>query len=160
MHKVAAVALVGMLLIMGCRTDMTPSEAGSSGSARRVLIVGETTAFKQKVVTRAIEKLGTREWYFRIIGLSSLAGQETSSYGAILLVTSFQAGRIDERVTRFLAADPTNPKAIVFYTRGTDDPMPERSKPDLRVDAISSASRDDRVETRADELVALLMKRF
>jgi hypothetical protein len=47
-----------------------------------------------------------------------------------------------------------------FFTRGTEDPMPERWRPDLQVDAVSSASRDDRVQRRAQELAALLEERF
>jgi hypothetical protein len=138
---------------------MAPSEAGNPDGARRVLIAGEDTVFKRTLVARMIEELGTRDWYFRTIGLDQLAEQNTGQYGAILLVTGFRAGRLDDRVSSFLRKDPANKSVIVFYTRGTDDPMPERAKPDLKVDSISSASRDESVVSRARELAALIEKR-
>jgi hypothetical protein len=55
---------------------------------------------------------------------------------------------------------PADPKLIVFYTRGTDDPMPDKYKPDLGVDAISAASVNARVDERAEELAELIRKRF
>jgi hypothetical protein len=159
-NTAAGAMVLLVLMLLGCRTNMASSEAGDPGSSRRVLIAGEQTDFKSHVVEAMIAKLGTKQWYFRIIGLDQLAQQDTGQYGAILLLAGYRAGRIDERVASFLEKDPTDPKIVVFYTRGTEDPMPERSKPDLRVDAISSASKKDREELRAGELAELIEKRF
>ncbi len=160
MLKVAALGLFGLFLILGCTSNMTPRESGNSDAQKKVLIAGESSAFKEEVVAKLIGTLGTTDWYFRVVGLDRLEGQETGQYGAVLLVTAFKAGRIDARVSRFLGKDPMNAKVIVFFTRGTEDPMPEWSKPDIKVDAVSSASRNDRVEERAGQLAALIRKRF
>jgi hypothetical protein len=160
MRNIALVGLLGFLLLPGCRTNMTRYEAGNADSAHKVLIAGEATAFKQAVVDGVIEKLGTRDWYFRVVGLDQLEAQETETFGAILLVAGYRAGRLDERVIRYLAKDPTNPRVVLFFTRGSEDPMPEKYKPDVRVDAVSSASREDRVESRAQQLADLLRRRF
>ena len=158
MMRIAVIALVGLVLY-GCRTNMAPSEQGNEAAAHRVLIAGEDTSFKRELAARVIEKLGTQEWYFRIVGLDQLAKYDAGSYQAILLLAGYRAGRLDMRVQKFLEKDPANPKVIVLYTRGTEDPMPERSKPTLQVDSISSASRSDRVETRAEQLASLISKR-
>jgi hypothetical protein len=160
MRKIAAAGAMVLLVALGCRTNMATFEAGDPGSPRRVLVAGEQTGFKKHVVEKLIEKLGTEDWYFRVIGLDKLAEEDAGRYGAILLLAGYRAGRIDERVTSFLEKDPTDPKIVVLYTRGTEEPLPERSKPDLRVDAISSASREDREDLRAGELAALIEKRF
>lgn len=160
MRKIMLISFAAALLVLGCAANMTPSEAGNSDAARKVLIAGDSSAFKVKVVARLIEDLGTRDWYFRIVGLDRLEEQETGQFGAILLVAAFRAGHLDKRVSSYLRKDPSNPKVIVFFTRGTEDPMPERVKPDIRVDAVSSASRADRVESRAEELALLIEKRF
>jgi hypothetical protein len=160
MRGIAKSSLMVLLVVLGCKTNMASFEAGDPNSSRRVLVAGEQTDFKRHVVEGVIEKLGTEHWYFRIIGLDQLAAEDTGRYGAILLVAGYRAGRIDERMSSFLEKDPTNPKIVVFYTRGTEDPMPERSKPDLRVDAISSASKQDREDSRAEQLAALIEKRF
>jgi hypothetical protein len=49
---------------------------------------------------------------------------------------------------------------VVFYTHGGSDPLPERLKPELRVDAVSSASRLDRAETAAETLANLIESKF
>jgi hypothetical protein len=59
-----------------------------------------------------------------------------------------------------LQKDPTNRKLVVFYTRGTEDPMPDWAEPDIQVDALSSASSPDRVDGLAEQLAALLEKKF
>jgi hypothetical protein len=159
-RKIMLISFAAALLVLGCATNMTPSEAGNSDAARKVLIAGDSSAFKVKVVARLIEDLGTRDWYFRIIGLDRLKEQETGQFGAILLVGAFKAGHLDKRVSSYLSKNPSNPKVVLFFTRGTEDPMPEQKKPDIRVDVVSSASRADRVETRAAELAALIKQRF
>jgi len=160
MPRIVIAGLIAVIVLFGCRTNMAPYEAGDAGNPRKVLIAGEHSEFKENVVSRVIETLGTEDWYFRIIGLDQLQEQETEQYGAILLVAAFRAGRLDERVTTYLSKDPMNPKTILFFTRGTEDPMPEKHKPDIQIDAVSSASKDTRVEKRARELVVLLEKRF
>ena len=159
MGKNVLMMMACAVLAAGCASNMTPSEAGSPEAARKVLIAGETSAFKSKVVAQVIENLGTRDWYFRMIGLDRLAEQETSRYGAILLVASQRAGRMDNRVSSYLSNNPSDPKVIIFLTRGSE-PAGERVKPVMGVDAVSSASRDDGVERRAKELAALIEKRF
>jgi hypothetical protein len=139
---------------------MTPYETGNPDSARKVLIAGERSEFKEQVVVGLIEKLGTEDWYYRVIGLNQLAEQDTEAFGAVLLVAAVRAGKLSGQVTDFLSSNPANPKVILFYTRGSEEPMPEKSRPKLKVDAVSSASKADRVDMRAEELAVLLEQRF
>jgi hypothetical protein len=161
MRKAVIVGLIGVLCLLGCKTDMEPYEAGNRTSARKVLVVAEDSEFKRDVVATVIERLGTQDWYFSVVGLDQLARVDTGQFGAILLVCSVRGGRLDERASAYLERDPTNAKAVLLFTCGVDGPVPElRDKLDLRVDAVSSASRDDRVSVRAEEVAALLEKRF
>jgi hypothetical protein len=160
MRRFSGVVLLALLLVLGCSTNMASFEIGDPESSRRVLVAGEQTEFKKQVVEGMIEKLGTKSWYIRVIGLDQLAEEDTALYGAIALVAGYRAGRLDQRVSDFLAPNPTDPRIVVFYTRGTEDPMPVRSKPDLRVEAISSASKKDREGLRAEQLAALIEARF
>jgi len=160
MTRFAMGALVILVLLSGCATNMAPSEQGNSASGKRVLIAGENTEFKQRLAAAVIEKLGTQDWYFRIIGLDQLAQIDTGSYQAIVVLAGYRAGRLDGRVQESLKRDPSNHKVIVLYTRGTDDPTPPRAGLDLKVDAISSASRNDRVDARAEQLATLIKERF
>ncbi len=98
---------------------------------------------------------------FVTCGKKEIDNTDTESYQVILLVTAYVAGRIDGRVRQFLKRDPLNPKVIVFYTIGDEDHPPSGgNRPDIRVDAVASASLSSRVQERADELAALIPKRF
>ncbi|HUT65706.1 MAG TPA: hypothetical protein VMZ05_06105 [Spirochaetota bacterium] len=161
MRKIIIISLVALLFTIGCQHDMLRLEKGNLTATQRVLIAGTTSEFKQNVVTRVMEKLGTVDYYFKIIGLDQLDKEETEQYGAILLVATFAAGQIDGRVTQFLQKDTTSQKVIVFYTYGSEDAgIPDWAKPDIKVDAVTSASLPNRVEERADELVILIKNRF
>lgn len=148
------------LALAGCTTNMPAYEAGQADSPRKVLIAGEDTAFKRSVVLKVIEKLGAHGWYIKVIGLDRLAAQDTEPFGTIVIMAGYRGGRLDSRVSDFLLKDPANGKVVLFYTRGAESPMPESARPKLGVDAVSTASRDDRVETRAGQLAALIEERF
>jgi hypothetical protein len=160
MPKIILVILTTVIVLCGCKTNMVPYEAGKADSPCKVLIAGEDSEFKRNVVTRVIEILGTEECFFRVIGLNQIQEQETEQYDAIILITAYRAGRLDRRVTRYLSKDPQKAKTILFYTGESDDPMPEKNKPNIQVDAVSSASKDSRVDERAAQLVSLLEQRF
>jgi hypothetical protein len=155
-----SIAIIGLLFLCSCEQDVSPLEKGNVNAARKVLIAGTATAFKQSVILKVMEKLGTADYYFKVIGLNQLAGEETGRFGAILLVNAMMAGRLDGRVKQFLAKSAADPKVIVFYTRGTDDPMPSWFKLDPDVDSVTSASKSERADEWAEQLVKLIEKRF
>jgi len=161
MPKILIACIAGLFFFAGCVQDMELLEKGNRDAEKKVLIAGTQSEFKQKVIEKVMEKLGSKDYYFKIIGLDRLKAEETGPYGAIILVNAFMAGQLDGRVKEFLQQDPTNPKAIVFYTIGDENSTPpDWAKPDIRVDAVTSASILERVGQRADELVAIIKNKF
>jgi len=159
--KMIIIYLALILCFLGCQTDMKSFEKGNSDSSRKVLIAAEDSSFKRKVVTRIIDKLGTQDCYFRIIGLGHLKEEDTGQYGAILLVCKLTGGRVEARAKAFLQKNPSNPKAIVLLTSSFGGPIPKLAKADMSsVDAVTSASKNSQVEMRTDQLIELLIKRF
>ena len=155
------ISLMGLFFVCSCMQDMEPVEKGNIEATQKVLIAGTDSEFKQNVVNKVIETLGTQDYYFKIIGLNQLDKEETEPYGAILLINSYMAGKIDRRVTQFLQNDPTNSKVIIFYTIGDENHPPSgKAKPDTNVDAITSASLPNRIDERVDQLVTLIEERF
>lgn len=155
------IILVGLFFVCSCKQDMAFAEKGNINASRKVLIAGVTSEFKENVITEVVEKLETQDYYFKIIGLSQLDREETEQYGAIVLVGTYMAGRIDKRVTKFLQKDPNDPKVIIFYTIGSENnPPSERWEMDITVDAVTSASLPNSVEKRAEQLITLIEKRF
>lgn len=161
MRNIAIACVIGLLFTAGCQDEMDYLEKGSASAQRKVLIAGTASEFKQDVVDRVIESLGTEDYYFRVIGLDRLKREDTGKYGAIILVARFAAAKLDRRVSRFLEEDPNNPKVIVFYTIGSEEAgVQDWAKPDIKVDTVTSASLPARVKERADELSALIEARF
>ena len=161
MRKIIIIIFVGLFFICSCQQDMASAEKGDIDAARKVLISGVTSEFKQNVIDKVIEMLEPQDYYFKIIGLDQLDGEETEQYGAILVVSTYAAGRMDGRVTKFLQKDPADPKVIIFYTIGDENNPPSgRAEKDIKVDAVTSASSPNSIEKRAEQLVALIEKRF
>ena len=158
MRKPILLCLIGLFFIISCVPDMGLLEEGNRDASRKVLIAGQSSEFKEDVVNKVIKTLGKEEYYFKVIGLSELEKEKTKEYGAILLVTMIMARQIDGRVNQFVQNDPDNPKVIVFYTIGAEDHPPP--KPDIKVDAVSSASLSSRINEVAEELAALIEERF
>jgi len=160
MTRIAALLLCALPLLWSCTTNMPTAEQGNPSNERKVLLAGENTAYKRQLAAETIRAVGTDNCYFRIVGLDQLEAFNASSYRAVVLLAGYRAGRLDGRVTRFLEHNPTDHRVILFFTRGSDDPLPQGKGPDVKVDAISSASRADRVQQRADQLALLIRERL
>ncbi len=160
MRKMLVVLMAALMGLTGCAADMPTMETGVATAPRRVLIAATASAFKQKVVKGVIARLGSGDYYVKVIGLGGLAQEDTASYGAVVLVGPFRAGRLDRRITDWLKDHPADPRTVVFYTRGSDGPMPENFRPKLDVDAVSAASVEGRVNERAGQLIDLILRRF
>ena len=139
---------------------MAPTERGEAGAERRVLIAGERSGFKEQVVAATIGELGTRDGYFRIVPPGQLRDEDPARYGAILLVGTMMGGSLGEPLSRFLQSNSSDPTVVLFFTRGGEGPIPEQWALDPRLDAVSSASREEKVPGTARELAALLRARF
>ena len=155
-----SVALLALISMSGCQTDIAHLELGDSAAPRRVLIAGTTSEFKQGIVDRLTERLGAQDYYVRLIGLDRLPETDHSAFGAVLLICEYRAGRIDRRVRRFVEQNPTDPNVIVFCTTGSENSTPRFGEPDVEVDVVSSASQQDLVGERADRLVDLIEERL
>jgi len=160
MTRIVAVALLTLPLLWSCTTNMAVSEYGNPASDRKVLIAAESTAYKQQLVAETIRAVGTGNCYFRVLGLDQLEKLDGAPYRAVVLLAGYRAGRLDNRVVAFLKRDPEDHKVILFFTRGSDDPLPPGRMPDVKVDSVSSASRSDKVEQRADQLATLIKERL
>lgn len=161
MVKMMLVVLAAAVLLLGCYEDMEPFEVGDSSAEQKVLIAAESTDFKTKVVDTVIGNMGTGESYFRIIGLSQLKDADTDQYEAVVVISAVKGGQLDGSVKSFLGNGTAESKTVLFVTAGGEVPVTEmKKKLGVKVDAVSSASRNNRVEAKAEELKALLEKRF
>lgn len=143
------------ILLYGCTTNLKISEYGSTKDQKKVLIAGESTEFKDKVNKLIIDELQKSGCYIKVVGLTEIINQNEHLYDVILLENTCWAWELDKSVKNFLKKNPKNPKVIVFTTVGGED-----WKPEIEIDAVTSASTLDKVDKRADEILALIKKRL
>jgi hypothetical protein len=160
MRALSVVAVAAVLLLSGCETGMGPSEHGDPGSESRVLIAGSESEFRAEVVRLVVSDLVSDGYYVQVTGLAELLTVDRDQHGAILVVAAYKGGDIDRRVVRFLENDPGDQRVVVFYTVGNDVPKPESAQPDIRTDAVSSASRPENATEISRQLSALVRARF
>lgn len=157
LSPIALIVMASTLALIGCREDIEPFEVGNPSSERRVLVAAEQTTFKEAVVNRVLEDVGTDDIYFNVVGLDALEEEEAAHYGAVLLVCWYSGGRVDRRATGFIrdTRRRDRDRIIVFYTAGAESPLPEAARRELHdVDAIGSVSRRAKIEQSAQEIAA------
>ncbi len=155
-----AVVILTAFLAASCEKDLTDSTAGNPAAARKVLIAGKSGAFKDAVVRELLENLGENDYSATVTGFATLADRRIGNYGAVLLVSSLQAGQIVSRASEFISKNNSDKRIIVFYTRGSDNPPPGWAPPTFTVDAVSSASASVKVPEISARLSELIRKRF
>ena len=152
------IGLAVMLALSACREDMQSFERGNPAAARRVLIAGNASEFRLKVVSAAMAELGDGAYIFKLTGLDGLANEDAGRYEAILLVDEVQGNRLDQRAARYLKRVPADPKVILFFTRGGGSARPAGL--DDRIDALAAASSAEQIGEKARRLAALIAARF
>ena len=150
-----------IIFICSCAKDMKPFEMGNNQNPKKVLVLAADSSFKKQVLDKTIEKLGTKDWYFRVIGFEQFKSEDATQFGAILVVCELVAGHLQSKANSILEKYQTDPRMIIFLTKGSDDLLKENAKKDIgSLDAVTSASASDRVESTADQIATFLMKRF
>ena len=155
-----AIAHVDVPMVQGLGAQIQPFQIERSGDSASLKsqTLDQTNA---GIAVVLVEKLGTEDYSFQIKGLDLLKEQDRDGYGVILLATWCSQKKImGSNAASFLEEDPQSSKVIVLYTHGGADPYPDTNKLDIHVDAVSSASTKDRVETVAEVLAALIEARF
>ena len=155
------ISIVGVLFIFCYSHEIAFLEKGNTKSNRKILIartVGNN--FRNTVINKLIDTLGSKEYYFKNIKLSQIGKEDINQYNVILLMTAYRTQHVNVRIKRFLQKEPNRSKVIIFYTVDKDDENTDKVKPNIKVDAISSASISDRVSKRVSNLVTLIESKF
>lgn len=161
MYKTKSCLFIAICLLLGCTASTKIAELGNLNSSKKVLIATENTEFKQEIVDRLTQKLGMPDYYFKVIGINLLPETNTDPYNAILVISKITAGRIQQKTSAYLQNKASDPKLVVLVTSGSGDPYSEIFQTNLKgVDAITSASKMNKVEEITDQIAVLIKKRF
>ncbi len=145
------------LFMTGCKQDLGQLEVGDPAALKKVLFAGESSPFKQKVLSETIDILGKDGHYFKLIGLNDLQKEDISAYKAVVIINTLMIGKTDARMDSFMKDHQNDKKVIIFTTAGS--PEYENWKPSYNVDAITSASAEPIARKKAEELAEMIRNR-
>ena len=137
---------------------MAANEVGSPDAAKKVLIAGRGSAFRDTVVSRLVARLHDDSVYVRIIDLKDVATQDPQAWNAVLLVNMCVAWDYDSKVKQYIRGHADCNNVVLFTTSG--DPagcFPKNKKGrNPEIDGYSSASSMDECVHAVDTLYDLL----
>jgi hypothetical protein len=149
------VLVVLALAFCGCAVRaVRTTEWGDLNAERRVLIATQTSEFKEAVVARIVEGLKEDLYYVKVIDLKALKGEPATEYDAIVVVNTCKAWSMSRGASRFVKNFEEREKVVLLTTAGGGDWMPKLGG----LDAITSASKSNKVEPLANEIVGKVQK--
>lgn len=151
---------LSLALFAGCaENDLADRSYGDTSAMTKVLIAGTDSPFKQAIIRNIIGSFAPGAIGFRVTGLKSLPEVVPDDYKAIVVISPLHAGKIDRRAEVFIRSQGPDRKIVLFYTKGGESRASEWGKVDLGVDTVSSASRNERIIERAQQLTGLIKTR-
>jgi hypothetical protein len=138
------------LAFSGCAVRaVQTTEAGDPGAGKRVLIATQQTEFKEAVVSKIVEDLEKDLCYVRVIDLKQLEDAPAADFGAIVVVNTCKAWSMSRGASKFVKRFPDKDRVVLLTTANGEDWKPKS----VEVDAITSASKVQKADPVADEIV-------
>jgi len=147
----SSLALVAVALVaFGCAVRaIKTTETGDPRARNKVLIATQRSEFKEAVVSRIVEDLRKDLHYVKVIDLRALKDEPAREYDAIVVVNTCKAWRMSRGASSFVKSFEEKEKVVLLTTAGGGDWMPKS----VGVDAITSASKSQKVDPLADDIV-------
>jgi hypothetical protein len=143
------------LVFFGCAARaVKTTEWGDVRADQRVLIATQRSEFKEAVVSRILEDLRKDLCYVKVIDLRGLKDEPTAEYDAVIVVNTCKAWSLSRGASRFVKDFEDKEKVVLLTTAGGGDWMPKSAG----VDAITSASKSQKVDPLAHEIVGRVRK--
>ena len=151
----ALVLVMASLAVCGCAAKaLNTTEWGDLKADQRVLIATQRSEFKEAVVSRIVEDLEKDLCYVKVIDLKRLEHEPATDYDAIVVVNTCKAWRLTGDASKFVKAFPNKDRVVLLTTAGGEDWKPRS----VEVDAITSASKEQKTDPVAEDIVARVRK--
>ena len=149
------VLIIVALAFCGCAfRAVKTTEAGDPRAGKRVLIATQQSEFKEAVVSKIVEDLKKDLCYVRVIDLKRLEDQPAADFGAIVVVNTCKAWSLSRGASKFVKRFPDKDRVVLLTTAGGEDWKPKS----VEVDAITSASKAQKADPVAEEIVGKVRK--
>ncbi len=151
----AFVLVMASLVLCGCAARaVSTAEWGDLKADQRVLIATQRSEFKEAVVSRVVEGLKKDLCYVKVIDLKRLEDEPATDYDAVVVVNTCKAWRLTGGASEFVKAFPDKDRVVLLTTAGGEDWKPKS----VEVDAITSASKEQKTDPVAEEIVGRVRK--
>jgi hypothetical protein len=125
-----------------------PFEINTPDANKTLLIATQGSGFKDALVEALCDSLKSSPLYIKGIDIGELEEANAGDWDRVLIINTFMV-RLNKGVERFIDRADSPENVLLFVTSGGADWQPE---PELRVDALTSASR----KAYVDGLVRLI----
>lgn len=133
--------------------DVDPSKVNPSlGDSAAVLVASSKSDFKDAVVKEVADALARDSVCVKVIRINPLEKEDAARYSAVVLVNTCMGGKMEKKVGLYMEKNPEYQGFIVLTTSGNGEWLPLQEG--RCFDAISSASKDERVAPVAADIVA------
>ena len=140
-------ALAGLFVACNTMHEAKSFEVNDPSVREHVLIATQGSAFKDAVVQGVVARLKTRPAYIKVIDVGQLPNVHESEWNAIVLLHTWEMSKPPASVRAFVDRDQAKDKLVVLATSGNGTHHIEG------VDTITSASSNEVVPARVDEIV-------
>lgn len=149
MFKNIILLLVTIFILSGCTTNdgkMPEQEFNNPYTPKSILILSKFTDFKAKVIDLVVRRL-RGNYSIKIDDLDKIDKYNFAAYTRVLLIESNYGGKYETTENYMRTYGGVN-NMILFGTVGGWE-----STPNVKIDAITSASTSENIKTKANILV-------
>lgn len=136
--------------------DIGSLEINPGAHERKILIASRKSEFKTAIVDKTVKAFEGKDVYIKVIGIEDLAKENAEAYTGVLLINTCMAWAIDRHVESWLEKYGNLESIIVLTTADGSDIFPNIEG--SRIDAMSSASADDKINPLAEELIGRIRR--
>lgn len=136
--------------------DMESASVNASTLEKKLLIASRKSDFKDQVVEDILAEFRDKPVYMKITGLNKLETESAGDYSAVVILNTCMAWGLDRNVQAFLKNNPDQDRLIILTTSSNGKWAPKMEN--RTFDAISAASRIERADSVASDIVQKIQK--
>jgi hypothetical protein len=141
--------------------DIKEFQVGKSSSQHKILIVATSSAFKDSVIKDFADSIAKGDSVFvSVVGMKKLLEQKIDNWNAVVIANTCMAWQMDNRVQKFIKKNESYKGFVVLTTSGDPKECGSADKIPKGIDAISSASVEDKRTVVVKELLESVRKKF
>jgi hypothetical protein len=140
--------------------NIPTNEYGDLKASKRVLIGGLESPFKEAIVKSIVDSLVKDSVYVKTVSLKRLKREEPTKWNAILILNYCMAWEINYKVKKYISSFPQYHGFVVITTSGDSTSCPAAKKLPENVDAISTASEDQKLPEISAHVLDLLREKI